>query len=494
MAALGKKVDLHFHSQHSDGAFLVPELLDSLKAHGYSAGALTDHDHVGGLDEGLPLARELKMELVPGIELSSQYRDLKEIHVLGYYFDYKNSFLREKLNWFQSSRIARAKGILDNINKALNKQGRPLIPYQDIASGVKGSFGRPHIAQRLLDLGYVRSMEQAFHDYLIPYNVPKAYFSPKEAIELIHQAKGLAVLAHPKFLTDNKDKLHTFLELMVNWGLDGLEVYYPDLSPDETSRYLSLAYKLGLLITGGSDYHSPSFGHGSGPGEKMLHVPYHCLREIKRAFFRMNRTLVIMYGLPTSGKTFVAEALAKEYRFYHIMADKIRQDTFRGLEPAGFGKEIKYSRDASIMVYSKMWEEASKQLALGNPVIVDGTFLLNEARQKFYFLASKLNATFVVLKCLCPEETIEKRMVKRVITPDPYSEADWEVYLKMKQNVEGSPPHIFGNPDLDRFEGGKAPCVSFDANRWEESGNDADLIDLVTHELILSILGSDRLA
>lgn len=490
MVQIGRKINLHFHSKHSDGAFSVAELLASLKQYGYSAGALTDHDHIGGIAAGLRLAQEGGIEFVPGIELSSQYQDFKEVHILGYYFDHKNNLFREKLGWFQESRKTRGKRILDNINKELDRKGNPSINYEEIASGLKGSFGRPHIAQKLLDLGYVNSMEEAFYKYLVPFNAPKAFFPPREAIELIHQAKGLAVLAHPKYLTESWNKQQEFIELLVSWGLDGLEVYYPDMTLNEISHLLGLARKQGLLITGGCDYHGPSFGHGPQLGARSLYVPYLCLEELKKAFFRRNRTLIIMQGLPASGKSYVAEALAKKYNFSHFITDEIRQELFQGKEAAGYRKEIKYSREASILVYSKMWEKACKQLSNGQPVIVDGTFLLKESRQKFYFLASKLNATFAVIKCLCPEEVIEKRLLRRRAEPDPYSEANFDIYLKMKENVENGPRHIFGDPLSDRFSGKKVSALDFHTDVWEESGSKEESIDLLAHELIVSILAS----
>lgn len=490
MIQIGRKINLHFHSHHSDGALTVPELLASLKKYGYCAGALTDHDHLGGIASGLHLAREIGIEFVPGIELSSQYGDFKEVHLLGYYLDYQNDLLRQKLEWFQESRKTRGKKILDNINNELEGKGYQPVSYEEIALTVKGSLGRPHIAQRLLDLGYSKSMEEAFNSYLIPYNVPKAFFHPREAIELIHQAKGLAVLAHPKYITDNWPRLREFIELLVSWGLDGLEAYYPEMTPDETSRCLGLAQKMGLLVTGGSDYHGPNFGHGCGPGGRNLYVPYQCLEELKRAFFRRNRALVIMYGLPAAGKSFVGQALAKKYYFSHFNTDKIRQEIHKGREAAGYTKDIKYSREASILVYSKMWEEACKQLNRGKPVIVDGTFLLKEARQKFYFLASKLNGTCTVIKCLCPEEVIKDRMCRRAMDPDPYSEADFDIYLKMKDNVENGPPHIFGDPFSDCFSGKKNSPVEFHTNVWEKNGNNEESIDLLANELIISILKS----
>jgi predicted metal-dependent phosphoesterase TrpH len=224
------------------------------KERGLAAFALTDHDTIDGLAEAMAAGREVDLEVIPGVEISARHA-LGSMHILGYFLDYESELLASRLAVLKQARKDRNPQIVAK----LNKLGIPVTMEQVEAISGGGQVGRPHIAQALYQGGYVRSLQEAFNIYL--GNNGKAYvskfrFPPGEAIAMIRDAKGVAALAHPFTLG-----IHTFDALMplfqelMDLGLAGLECYYPEHSADQESLYLALAGKLGMLITGGSDFH-----------------------------------------------------------------------------------------------------------------------------------------------------------------------------------------------------------------------------------------------
>jgi predicted metal-dependent phosphoesterase TrpH len=247
-------IDLHTHSNASDGTMEPQEVVRLAKERGLAAFALTDHDTIDGLSEAMAAGRELDLEVIPGVEISARH-NLGSMHILGYFLDYESELLASRLAVLKQARKDRNPQIIAK----LNKLGIPVTMEQVEAISGGGQVGRPHIAQALYQGGYVRSLQEAFDIFL--GNNGKAYvskfrFPPGEAIAMIRDAKGIAALAHPFTLG-----LHTFEALMpllqelMDLGLAGVECYYPEYSPDQEALYLSLAKKLGLLITGGSDFH-----------------------------------------------------------------------------------------------------------------------------------------------------------------------------------------------------------------------------------------------
>lgn len=275
-----QRVDMHFHSNHSDGAFSVKDVLEIVAGAGVTLAALTDHDSIMGIKEALDLAPKMGMKLIPGVEISTMY-DEGEVHMLGYDFDpYDPEF-----NEFLKIRFEeRTQKVRETIGK-LNDLGYT-ITFDDVMEQSPGPFvGRPNIARALLQKGYVKSFKEAFSPELIG-DKGKAYVAPKgldpqEAIMRIHKAGGWAVVAHPGLY---KNKTKTGLEesdimRMIGWALDGVEVYHSQHTGAQTKYYHEMSRIHGLKITVGSDYHE-----GTYPIE-IMNVP----REIVFELLTMSR-------------------------------------------------------------------------------------------------------------------------------------------------------------------------------------------------------------
>jgi predicted metal-dependent phosphoesterase TrpH len=243
-----KYADLHAHTTESDGTYTPVQLVREAIARGLSAVAIVDHDSVGAVACALKEAKETNCEIIPGIELTAQ-QDNKEIHILGYFLDYQQEVLLDKLKLVRQNRVERVYKIVENLKESgieLNAQ-----TVFDISG--HGTVGRMHIARALVKDGWVSSTSEAFRKYIgdrSPAYVLGFRFSPAEAIKLIRDAGGVAVLAHP-YILENDGLIAEFARC----GLQGLEVYYPEHSQSLVNFYLGLAKKLDLLVTGGSDFH-----------------------------------------------------------------------------------------------------------------------------------------------------------------------------------------------------------------------------------------------
>jgi len=247
--------DLHAHTTASDGTLTPTELVRAARAAGLGLLAVTDHDTTAGVPEAQAAAREAGITLVPGVELSAR-GEPGECHLLGLHVDPRSSALNDKLAELSENRRDRNA----RIAARLTRIGVPLTLDEVTALAPEGAnLGRPHFAQAMVARGYVRDIPEAFDRYLgdgKPGNIAKESLAPREAIELIHAAGGLCFLAHPGLL-----KLHAhltdegFIERLKGFGLDGIEAYYSKYSPAQTERFLRLAQKHGLLVTGGSDFH-----------------------------------------------------------------------------------------------------------------------------------------------------------------------------------------------------------------------------------------------
>lgn len=265
-------IDLHVHSTASDGSFPPAEVVRQAKAGGLTAMALTDHDTVDGLPEAVAAGDRLGLEVIPGVEISAQFPS-GTMHILGLFVDYHNGRLDERLAVLKQARLDRNPQI---INK-LNALGIPITMarVEEISGG--GQVGRPHIARALQEAGYVTSIQQAFDLYLKKGG--KAYagkfrFPPDQALAMIREAKGIPVLAHPFTLSlGSAFALRNLIIELKGLGLAGLEVFYSEHTPEQEALYLKLAQELGLLITGGSDYHGlnkPEISLGSMPCQEKL--------------------------------------------------------------------------------------------------------------------------------------------------------------------------------------------------------------------------------
>jgi 3',5'-nucleoside bisphosphate phosphatase len=247
-------IDLHLHTTASDGALTPSELVQQARAAGLTIISITDHDTTSSSDDALSAAREAGLQLIPGIEISA-VDDGRDVHVLGYFIDPGAAALRTFLDRQRADRVRRVAAISDR----LAGLGCPIDVAPVLAAAARGrSVGRPQIADALLDAGYVRTRDEAFTRFLA-FNgaayVPRFGASPSEVVAIIHGAGGIASLAHPGL--NARDHL---IAPLAAAGLDAIEARHADHDPAAQARYLALAAQLGLLVTGGTDFHGAS-GH-----------------------------------------------------------------------------------------------------------------------------------------------------------------------------------------------------------------------------------------
>ncbi len=253
-------------------------------AAGLLAIALADHDNIDGIDRATMAAAPLGIEVIPAVELSSQWQHYTDMHLLGYGFDHHDPRLVAELDQFQLFRSQRNERIIAAVNLKLVGEGRAPIAVEDVRMLAGGSIGRPHIAQVLRQKGYVNGNEEAFTRYLIPCNVEKHYFPADEAIRLVHACGGIAVLAHPPYVTRDRRQLENLVTELVALGLDGIEVYNNGSGLEDSDWLIRLAQQQGLVITGGSDFHGePGSAIQIGHGLRGMRVPYDCVTQIKEA-------------------------------------------------------------------------------------------------------------------------------------------------------------------------------------------------------------------
>ncbi len=279
-----KLVDLHIHSTCSDGYFQPEELVCMARDAGLAAISIADHDNVDGISAAQQAGAELGLEVLAGVELSTQWYEYYDMHLLGYGFDPQDPYLNRELNEFQEFRAGRNRQIIDRVNQKLAEEGRAPIDPDVVRKLAGGTIGRPHIAQALREIGYVVDNEEAFNRYLVPCNVPKRYFPVDEAIKLIQQSGGVAVLAHPPYVTRERRLLEKLVAELVGMGLDGIEVYNNGSNMEDTDWLIKLARQHQLIIAGGSDFHGdPGSNIEIGSGFRGMKIPYRCVEEIKAA-------------------------------------------------------------------------------------------------------------------------------------------------------------------------------------------------------------------
>jgi predicted metal-dependent phosphoesterase TrpH len=246
--------DLHTHSTFSDGTKTPADLVASCPACGVEILSLTDHDTTGGIEEAVAAGRKNGVLVIPGIELSCETD--REIHILGYNFDYRDRFFSEEIEALREERKSRTVRMIAK----LNELGAG-ITYEDVLAHARGdSIGRPHIGAALVQKGFAAGMQEAFEKYLqrgAPAYVPRVKMTPEKAVKLILNAGGVPVLAHP-LLTGFGDIRPLVAELK-SYGLMGIEAYYPAHTDGQCAEYESIAMQNGLLVTSGSDFHGPLF-------------------------------------------------------------------------------------------------------------------------------------------------------------------------------------------------------------------------------------------
>jgi predicted metal-dependent phosphoesterase TrpH len=261
---LDGRADLHTHTIHSDGALSPVELVTKAKRVGLSAISITDHDTINALDDAASFSDEYGIEIIPGVELSTNYNG-SEIHILGYFIDVKNKHLLQSLTVFREERLKRVERIVDK----LNRMNIPLTVESVLANAGSGAVGRPHVANALVNGGHASSYQQAFNKYIgegRPAYEKKSVVSPEETVRLIADAGGLSFLAHPGRSIDEATLTH-----LIKAGLDGIEVIHPSHSPELVKYYRGIVSQYCLLESGGSDFHGglknddQQFGHVNIP-------------------------------------------------------------------------------------------------------------------------------------------------------------------------------------------------------------------------------------
>lgn len=242
------RYDLHCHTTHSDGTSSPEEVLQKAKESELAGLSITDHDTISAYETALPLAKNLGLKLISGVEFSAVFAGTS-VHILGYSFDLKSEAIRNLCEKHKTRRISRYRAMIE----LLTKHGIPITEEEVLALGPKGSIGRPHLATVLMQKGFVEDVTQAFHKYLgegMSCYVPSEVITVQETIDAIHAGNGFAVIAHPH-LMKNENVLRELLKM----NFDGVEAYYARLGTQQEQRWVNIGKKKGWLITGGSDYH-----------------------------------------------------------------------------------------------------------------------------------------------------------------------------------------------------------------------------------------------
>lgn len=280
----GVYCDLHMHSTHSDGTDEPRRLVAMAAEKGLGAIAVTDHDTTSAVEEAQAAGRELGVQVLSGVEISVEHHG-RTVHLLGYCFDSGVERLRAGLAALLEGRNVRNRCIVQKLNDL-----GIAVTYEDVVAESGGPVvGRPHFAAALLKCGAVSSIQEAFDQYLGAGGrayVDRLQFSLKDAVAMVREAGGVAVLAHPKFVRLGPDEqIEMLVKSLADAGMGGLECYYSNHSPEETSAFLRMAEKYNLVATGGSDFHGankPELSLGTGRGD--LRVPIQCAeRLVERA-------------------------------------------------------------------------------------------------------------------------------------------------------------------------------------------------------------------
>ncbi|MBF0479255.1 MAG: PHP domain-containing protein [Candidatus Omnitrophica bacterium] len=269
---MSRFADLHLHTNYSDSTFSPEEVVNQAKTAGIECIAITDHDTVEAVALASEAGQKCGIEILPGIELSSEING-REVHILGYLFDYQSDYVLNFFNLMQKERLSRMKKMI----LKLKELGINNIEFEEVCALTKtNAVGRAHLARLLLKKGWVKYIGEAFEKYLAegkPVYYPKYKMTPYEAIDMIRKAGGVPVLAHPA-VTRTDELIPSFVEA----GLKGIEVFYPMVPKAGIDYYNGLATKYGLIATGGSDTHGtikPDIYIG------IIKLPYEKVEQMK---------------------------------------------------------------------------------------------------------------------------------------------------------------------------------------------------------------------
>ncbi len=253
--------DLHVHSRVSDGQHDIKELLLMAKVNGLKIISITDHDSVDALEEGVSIGSDFNIRVIPGVEISAEDENRTSIHILGYGIDYKDQNLLDRLQKCQIRRIERAKKMLTYVQKL-----GFIVEWGDVMKFVKGnSITSPHIAKAVLNRPENKKrLGKIFHysDFINIYlrnrkqdKINQDKLTIKEAVELIHKARGVAIWAHPIISSNKVSALEQFLQKLIKLGLDGMEILAPTHTKDDINFLHKISKKYNILYTAGSDFH-----------------------------------------------------------------------------------------------------------------------------------------------------------------------------------------------------------------------------------------------
>jgi predicted metal-dependent phosphoesterase TrpH len=267
-------IDLHLHSTASDGTLTPEEIVKLASRFKLRAIALTDHDSVEGIPAALKSAQKYGIEVIPAVELSSDLEG-RDIHFLGYYIDHTSEMLLKHLKNLRKLRFERAVRMVERL------RGIGIdIPLQEVIEKAgSGAVGRAHLARVMVDKGFIDNIEEAFERYIgrkAPCYIEKYIYTPEEVIDIIRRAGGIAVLAHPGL-----SRVDEYIREFIDHGLKGLEIYHSDHSKDDVRFYRSLAQRMGLIVTGGSDCHGLDSNRGLVIGS--VKVPDSVLNGLNRS-------------------------------------------------------------------------------------------------------------------------------------------------------------------------------------------------------------------
>lgn len=241
------KIDLHTHTLYSDGALTPCELVNLANQNGLNTISITDHDSIHAIKEATECARDLGMEIINGVEISTDLDD-KEIHLLAYFIDIENEELLKYLEFFRDERLHRAKRMV----KKLQNLGLKITIDDVLDHAEDSAVGRPHIAYAMTDLGIVKNYQEAFERFIGDYGPAferKIHVSPQSALKLINDSGGLSFIAHPGYM---KEQL---LISLIKAGVDGIEVIHPSHNENQIQFYRGIVNQYCLLESGGSDFH-----------------------------------------------------------------------------------------------------------------------------------------------------------------------------------------------------------------------------------------------
>ncbi len=244
-------IDLHLHTTASDGSLTPGQLVKTAAKKNLTAIAITDHDTINGVAEGLATGNKYGVEVVPGVEFGTDYKKT-ETHILGYFSKENYLGIKKYFDWILEKRHERNKLMISNLNAA----GYEVTVEEMYKKADGGTPGRPHLAKCLIEKGYATDVNETFNKILLRKDifVPREKTTPASVIKEISDNKGVSVLAHPVYLDDD-DLFETAIIEFMEMGLTGIEVYHTDHRDSDTKKYIEFAKKNNMIMTGGSDFH-----------------------------------------------------------------------------------------------------------------------------------------------------------------------------------------------------------------------------------------------